>query len=122
MGIHNFQKYLKTTYPSAHKESWLDKYDNLYIDLNYVLHHICYVSNSRQDILLRTKDYLLNIIKYTKPQKRIVIVADGPAPLAKLILQRKRRLDKVDIFDNRPFNEDTHLEINFTPGTQFSYK
>lgn len=119
MGIHNFQPYLKKTYPGSYKDCWLDTYDNLYIDLNYVLHHICYVSTNREDILLRTKDYILGIIQYTNPQKRIIIVADGPAPLAKLILQRKRRLDKVGLFDNRQFSEDTHLEINFTPGTQF---
>lgn len=119
MGIQNFQKYLKKTYPTSYKILWLDSYDNLYIDLNYVLHHICYVSNSREDILQRTKDYIIGIIKYTKPKKRIIIIADGPAPLAKLILQRKRRLDKVKIFEDNIFNKDTNLEINFTPGTEF---
>lgn len=119
MGIQNFQKYLKKTYPESYKETWLESYDNLYIDLNYVLHHICYVSHNIDEILQRTKDYILGIIKYTKPKKRIIIVADGPAPLAKLVLQRKRRLDKVRICDDTIFSEDTNLEINFTPGTQF---
>jgi 5'-3' exonuclease len=122
MGIHNFQPYLKKTYPFAYKEKWLDSYDNLYIDLNCVLHHICYVSTSKNDILLRTKDYILGIINYTNPQKRIIILADGPAPLAKLILQRKRRLDKVDVVNAEPFSEDIYLEINFTPGTDFMLK
>lgn len=119
MGINKFQQYLKNTYCTAYKERWLDTYDNLYIDLNYVLYHICYVSSSKEDILLRTKDYLLGIIRYTKPKKRIIIVSDGTAPLAKLMLQRKRRLDKIDVYSDTIFDETKHFTLHFTPGTEF---
>lgn len=118
MGINNFQKEIKKSYNGAYKDKWLDSYDNLYIDLNFVLHHVCYLSKDKSDLLARFRDYLMGIIKSTTPNKRIILAADGPAPLAKLILQRKRRQDMVKILDTE-VDLSKNLNLNLSPGTEF---
>lgn len=102
MGIKDFRSHIKKIYPNACKARWLNSYDNLYIELNYLLHHICYSSKNIDDLLIKTKDYLSNIVNCYKPTKRIILVADGIAPLAKLLLQRKRRLDMIKYTFNIP--------------------
>lgn len=113
MGIKDFQKYIKKTYPNVCKSKWNVEYDNLYIDINCVLHHVCYLSHDLDDLLDRCQIYLLNVIKLVKPRKSLYLVADGPAPMAKMILQRKRRFDKsnnINVSD---------LTLNLTSGTKF---
>lgn len=109
MGITNFQPFVKKTYKKACKKKFDVKYDNLYIDLNHVLHHICYVSTSTDDMIERCREYLRNTIQIINPQKRVIICADGVAPLAKMLLQRKRRLDK----------NKNNLSLHLSPGTAF---
>jgi len=118
MGIANFQKFTKSVYGGAYRNIWKRSYDNIYFDLNHILHHVGYVANSRQNIYSRLKDYLVNILRSTYPTKRVILTADGPAPLAKLLVQRKRRLQMI-----RGMSEDQEIEstssLNFTPGSDF---
>ena len=111
MGIHNFQPYIKKEYPESWKNKFNVTYDNLYIDLNYILHNVCYLSKDKNDLLERFKDYLRGIIVRFNPKKRLILVGDGVAPLAKMILQRKRRIAKN--------NDEENLSLNLTTGTQF---
>lgn len=62
-------------------------------------------------------DYILNIIKFTNPQKTVFIAFDGPAPIAKQYQQRQRRF--------RSALEDAYSEFSknaITPGTDYTYK
>ncbi len=111
MGISNFQKYIKETYSDAIKKQWNDNYDNLYIDLNYVLHCFCNASTNLNELLEKLKDYLYGIINNVCPKKKLILVADGSAPLAKMLLQRKRRMAAV--------NQSENLSLNLTAGTEF---
>ena len=110
MGINGFQQYLKKKYPQSFSYKWSITYDNLYIDLNYVLHNVSYLLDDVDEIIKKTLDYIKNVIISIKPQKRIIIMADGLAPLAKMILQRKRRINSM----NRH-----NIDLNFTVGTKF---
>lgn len=113
MGINNFQKYIKNTYSHACRDKWLENYDNMYIDLNHILHRVCYYSNDAKDMLERTMKYMIGIIIHNAPKKRLILVADGPAPLAKLLLQKERRLHAA--------KSDKCLSLNLTPGTKFMF-
>lgn len=113
MGIQGFLQFIKQTYPLAIKQH-INEIDNLYIDLNHILHHVCYLSKDKQDLIQRTQDYILGIIKSIKPKKRIFLSSDGPAPMAKMILQRKRRLDTTKQKDL-----ENDLSLNLTAGTAF---
>jgi len=122
MGIPLFQKYIKDVYSTACKKTWQNvSYDNLYIDLNCVLHHVCYLAKDSNDLLIRFRDYLRKIILATKPKKRVYLAADGPAPMAKMMLQRKRRLDSVKTLDT-DIDLKKNLDLNLTPGTDFMMK
>jgi hypothetical protein len=122
MGIAKFQTYIKNVYSNSCKKNWPGiAYDNLYIDLNCVLHHVCYLAKDSNDLLNRFRDYLRKIIVATKPKKRIYMAADGPAPMAKMMLQRKRRLDSVKILDN-DIDLKKNLNLSLTPGTDFMMK
>lgn len=119
MGIINFQQYIKKQYSKSCKSKWTGvSYDNLYIDMNHVLHHVCYVSKDIQDFLIRIKDYLHSIIVSNIPKKRIYLAADGVAPMAKMMLQRKRRLDMVKTLDG-DIDLKKNISLNLTPGTEF---
>lgn len=121
MGVSNFQPYIKKVYNKACQKKFNVTYDNLYIDLNHVLHHVCYLSKDKEDLLARTRDYLKGIITTIKPKKRVILAADGAAPLAKMILQRKRRLDTVKLLEG-DLDPKKNLNLNLTPGTEFMMK
>lgn len=125
MGIPKFLQYIRKTYSDACKKNWKNiSYDNLYIDINHVLHHVCYLSKNSEDLLKKFMEYLRKIIMFIKPKKRIYLAADGPAPIAKMILQRKRRLDSIKssvpyLRSNEGIDLNANLNLNFTPGTIF---
>lgn len=119
MGIQNYQQFVKKTYPSACQKVHAT-FDNLYIDINHVLHHVCYLAKNTEDLTARFKDYLLSIIKFNTPRKRVFFDADGPAPMAKMMLQRTRRLDTVKTEETIDLTKN--LSLNLTPGTSFMLK
>lgn len=121
MGVTNFQPYIKKVYKKACQKKFDVTYDNLYIDLNHVLHHVCYLSKDKDDLLARFRDYLKGIIVMIKPKKRVILAADGAAPLAKMILQRKRRLDSIKALEG-DLDPKKNLNLNLTPGTEFMMK
>lgn len=111
MGIQGFLPFLKNTYRDSVTIE-IPNIDNLYIDINHILHHVCYLSKDTDDLIQRTQDYLFGIIKSIKPKKRVIMSADGPAPMAKMIVQRRRRLDTSKKGTN-------DLTLNLTSGTEF---
>ena len=127
MGILNFNKWIKETYPGSIKKSWLTKYDYVYVDLNYCLHLSSYGVGSEEEMFNKLYILLNSIIDITEPQRGIIICADNVAPLSKLYTQRKRRSHgiKTDVPDSElePGLEVTSLAtfttLNFTPGTMF---
>ena len=119
MGITNFQPYIKEVYSKAVSDKFNVTYDNLYIDLNFVLHHICYLSDNKNDMLDRFRDYLYGVTNLITPKKRLILAADGPAPLAKMILQRERRLNSIKTFDEDKIDPNKKLNLCLTPGTEF---
>jgi XRN 5'-3' exonuclease N-terminus len=120
MGIKDYVKFVKSEYARACRKRWLSRYTHLYIDLNHALHNVCYKSHSSREILSGIKSYLNKIINNYRPTQRVYIGADGPAPIAKMVLQRKRRYDKVKTLkSNEDLNLTKNLSLNFTPGTEF---
>lgn len=118
MGITNFHKMIKENYSNAFQKKWLDNYDNVYVDLNYVLHYCSYSSHSEDDVFTKLYAFFDCILAELIPTKSLTICSDGVAPLAKLILQRQRRLNVSKNIDSEKTTNDFSTML-FTPGTAF---
>lgn len=115
MGIEHFYNWLKTTYPNAIiPVTSLNIYSGIYIDCNHLLHNCINGSNTLDEFKQALKVTLDILFSNFLAHDNIVIGVDGPAPYAKVILQRKRRsmMGEVSDFDS----------MHLTPGTQVMYK
>jgi hypothetical protein len=118
MGIKDYHKWMKQSYPNAFNTKWLEFYDHLYLDINYLLHYVHYGSKNQNQILYKFFACIEKLVKIYNPTKSIVIANDGPAPIAKLLLQRERRITASrDISSNQ--NELNISSLIYTPGTEF---
>lgn len=118
MGITNFHKMIKEHYPEAFKKKWINYYDNVYVDLNFVLHYCSFSSSSEEEVFSKVYTFFDNILVELSPTKSLTICSDGVAPLAKLILQRQRRLNvSKNLSENN--NNNNFTTMMFTPGTNF---
>ena len=114
MGITNFHKMIKEKYGDSFKDKWLDFYDHVYVDLNYVLHFCSYNATNEEDVFARLYCFFDTILSELLPNKTLTVCSDGVAPLAKLVLQRQRRLSV-----NKSKDENAFSTMIFTPGTKF---
>lgn len=110
MGILNYTKWLKTNYANSFKPKWLYYYDHIYIDINYILHYVFYGTQNEEEIFYKFFSVIDRLLFNQNPIKSITFVGDGPAPLAKMLLQKKRR-STMTIKDHSP--------IIFSPNTIF---
>jgi 5'-3' exonuclease len=139
MGVPRLKRYVTSHFPKSVKHfkrgCYTQKVDNLYLDANGELHGSAqYVENygpnkrlidryghlpeaTRQQIIFtRFFENIYRITEIVKPQKRLYIAIDGPAPLAKQCQQRQRRF--VAAQNREPGNFDSN---NITPGTVFMF-
>ena len=116
MGIKNYFTFISKYYPECIKDKWLDSYDCVFLDINHCLHRIIHTSIDVSDIYLKLERLIINILQNLNPIYKVIIASDGPAPMAKILLQKKRRLDDVMKSDNINYDLSS---LNFTPGTIF---
>jgi hypothetical protein len=118
MGIHNFHKWLTGKYPQSkiNKQDLTGQCENMFIDLNFLLHYCSYGINIGDEHTLfhRITNNITFLINMFKPKNSVTLVTDGSPPLAKLITQRKRRIlmsrkDEMECID----------QLKLTVGTQF---
>jgi 5'-3' exonuclease len=114
MGIKDYHKWMVENHPSAFKKKWLDFYDHVYIDINYALHHSQYGTTTQNQILFKFFSFIEKMVLLLHPTKSITIANDGPAPIAKLLLQRERRAST-----SREIKNIETSSLIFTPGTEF---
>lgn len=118
MGVINFTKFLQNNYTSSISSISNDRiiYDHIYIDLNVILHRIIRCSNDENELLNRLCSCINNILRRSIPRKTLTLASDGIAPFAKIILQRKRRLQYIrNLKGSLPIVNP----LQFTPGTHF---
>jgi 5'-3' exonuclease len=114
MGITNFTKWIKDTYPTSISEfSPTIKYDCVLFDMNHIL-HCCLSGCSNMDELQVKIETRLNTYINMFNCNTFTFIIDGPASYAKLLLQRKRRKDVNDISE--------YSTCNLTPGTELIQK
>jgi len=115
MGICNYKDFLKLYFNDAFTDLDLKKvrkYHHIYIDLNHFLHNSIYGVSSKKAFFVKLFRNLNFILSRVIPNNSITIGIDGPSPFAKIILQRKRRMESI--IDS---NEEI-TSLHLTPGTE----
>ena len=119
MGITGFYKWLRDEYNdcflSDKNNKQIKYYDNVYIDINYLLHMSLYNSDTMDEVINKLQTIIYNICKKTNPLKSLNLSSDGVGPYAKLLLQRQRREKNIDD-DLKNIN---YSSLHFTPQTIF---
>lgn len=90
------------------------KCDHYFIDFNGMIHQAAATDISPDQIKNASWDYLQLCIQDIKPIKTVHICADGVAPVAKMIQQRKRRY--LTVLENQDNKWDKNA---ISPGTEF---
>jgi 5'-3' exonuclease len=70
-------------------------YDHVYLDLNGLLHALGRNATNEVALFKRLFAQLDRLFKLIRARKTIFIAVDGPSALAKMMEQRRRRLDAV---------------------------
>jgi hypothetical protein len=98
MGIPGFSTWLRARYPEAFEDPKErgKSHDAVYIDLASTLHTVTRKAYSKSAFHVLLHRRLDELIDSLGPTKRVVIAMDGPAPLAKLLEQRRRRKKEAD--------------------------
>ncbi len=118
MGITNFNKWLNKSYPEAITKINVNSYDNVYIDLNPILHVAVNNVKNINELLKRINYLTTQILKKIIPKKKLILSTDSIPSFAKMILQRERRINMIK---NMEIKTTTNFlnPIIFTPGTEF---
>jgi len=114
MGVPSYFKNIIKSYPDIliSKENFNYNVNNLFFDLNCLIHPCCRGLTDEQEMYQKIYDGILEIINICKPQDLVYIAIDGVCPRAKIEQQRKRRFKSAlekKIWDTNAI----------TPGTKF---
>lgn len=123
MGIQNFNKWIKETYPSCLlKPTTKRLYDYIYIDVNHILHNSIHECKKEKDFIKKLYYYLDFVFNNYIATKGVVLAVDGPSPYSKIILQRKRRRQGVNSKNTKSANNASNISsLCLTPGTELMY-
>lgn len=110
--------------------------DTFLIDMNGIFHYCCQKTykygnfkleksllnpirktnslKKQQELFEMVGQYITKLITFVKPQKRVILAIDGPAPLSKQCQQRQRRYRSAKENDDGIFDSNS-----ITPGTKF---
>lgn len=96
MGIAGFQRWFLETFPSTATtitdETLPESFDHVLFDLNQLIHLAARVAKNRDQFFIRLYRWLDKVLRLCVPKESVFIAFDGPAPLAKLVTQKRRRV------------------------------
>ncbi|OQS07005.1 5'-3' exoribonuclease 1 (ISS) [Thraustotheca clavata] len=148
MGIPRFFRWVSERYPQINQQisdvSLLPEFDNLYLDLNGIIHQCTHPNDQEVCEQLGDEQQIPAIFAYidrivthiVKPKQLLFLAVDGVAPRAKLNQQRSRRFraglelqekNQALAKERGDDDEDTPKKALFdsnciTPGTEFMYR
>ena len=132
MGIPRYAKTLATRYPliigNIRDESDIPPIDNLYIDLNSIIHDVAH--GNKENLLAKIEhksneqiyedicNFIKELVLLIRPSKFLMISADGVEPLAKLKEQIRRKFVRQTINESELINNFLR-EINLEKRNNF---
>ena len=101
----------------------LGTYDHVYVDVNNVLHVAAHHTKTEEAFFKKLFALLDRTMRLTRPQYTVTLALDGPAPIAKTITQRRRRI-RLSSGEKVPLSEDAPrlLKIGLTPGSTLALR
>ncbi|CAK8576525.1 unnamed protein product [Lathyrus sativus] len=150
MGVPAFYKWLTKKYPKVTEDANINttptvEYDNLYLDMNSIIHP-CFHPNDDNinscppttfmEVFANMFDYIDHLVTIVKPRKLLYMAIDGVAPRAKMNKQRTRRfrtakddemrLRKLFEMEGKQVVPKQECEVSdsniITPGTEFVHQ
>jgi len=129
-GVKGLFTRLKDMFPAAISPMSLDPSaggaldcEHMCIDMNAVLHNVA--SRKYKNLEKCIANLAFRIITYQRlcrPRKSVVFALDGPAPVAKILAQRKRRLSSARSRSKKKGKASAILTTHITPGTPLMRK
>ncbi len=102
MGVPKFFKWLVDNCPSTIFFDPKLHIDNLFLDMNCLIHPCCREKNENGDLPKNEEEmiskviaYVDKLIKISKPKNSVYLAIDGVAPCAKMCQQRLRRFKSI---------------------------
>jgi hypothetical protein len=93
MGIIRFRNFFDSAFPGAvYSTAGPEQFDHVLIDMNGFIHTSAQQNPAEDSLIANVLDSLDSVLHLTTPTKSVSLSVDGPAPLAKLQLQKERRL------------------------------
>jgi len=115
MGIYNFHAWLRNKFPEIYINIKNNNiYDYIYIDINFLLHNAIYDCKTETEFLKKIYMNLNIIFSNFIATKKIILALDGPSSYAKIVLQRKRRINA-----STKINKNVINSLCITPGIEF---
>lgn len=101
----------------------LASFDHVYVDVNNVLHVAAHHTKTESAFYKKLFGLLTGIIRRTRPRYSITFALDGPAPMAKTITQRRRRV-RLSSGEREPLSTDLSrmMKLGITPGSRLALK
>ena len=95
----------------------------MYVDVNNVLHVAAHHTKTESAFYKKLFGLLTGIIRRTRPRYSITFALDGPAPMAKTITQRRRRV-RLSSGEREPLSTDLSrmMKLGITPGSRLALK
>ena len=142
MGIPKFAYFITNRYPLIQKKIYSENdipiIDNLYLDINGIIHNVSHSNNivtsclkrADEDIYKEIAATINKIVHLVKPKRFLMISADGVAPRAKMNQQRSRRINKTteittyDLEEIKKLGLDLNQRFNsdaISAGTKFMF-
>ena len=98
MGIKGLNVWIHANFPNVMlpvQNGRGEAYDHVAFDLNGIVHQACRKRSNEKEVIKLVFSELDTLLRLFPASKTVLIALDGPGPTAKLIEQRKRRIDKV---------------------------
>jgi 5'-3' exonuclease len=98
MGIKGLNVWIHSTFPGVMctvNTRGSTPYDHVLFDLNGIVHQACRRKGNEKDVLKSVVSDLDALLRLFPARRTVLVALDGPGPTAKLVEQRRRRIDKV---------------------------
>eukprot|EP00727_Mastigamoeba_balamuthi_P003045 m51a1_g12738 putative 5 -3 exoribonuclease 1 isoform x1 (281) ;mRNA; r:720-2265 len=92
MGVPELYEWLRSRWPRAVRDSPVGETDNLYIDLNSIVHaHAHPAAPTEEETILSVLHHIEGLLDLVRPRRLLFLAVDGIAPRSKINEQRARR-------------------------------